>query len=641
MAQLCFNGGSMEAKDQFGNTALDYAARAGSAAHIQVISQMLVGRQELHADLIKGALLVGNDAALGELFRLAPDAVKHRVIVDVAVARHYSLSRLASVAGFDFKVIGNDGKTAAQTLVSRIQDAVAQGGEDRAARKEIFGIVCLADCGASIDDAVLHDVLKGALTTAARFDSNATNIRFLMKSSLWKRCDTLAKNFLDAQAVQMRQGTLSECEAGFKAAKNLVVAGVIPNEKTGRDILEMASARRDSTLIKQLAEYGFEPTPEAPRRAPPAGPAYRAHEAYSERDIDMYVGLMKSAIGLPDRRSLLQMYQAAPAHVKHRLLVEVAMDKRYSLRRLVALTGGDFHLHDAEGKTPAQALARRIEEAVRQGIEPGTATLELFGIVRMADRGAPIDDAVLGVALEAALLTAARRELNACNIQYLMNSSLGKRCKGRAQEFLADCVRGIGQGSMRKRMAAFDSAKRLLLAGLAPDEPVARALLKAAAQLQDEMLINKLAELGITQTSPDLFETIREGDVQQLKQHLAEGADLHQKDPQGNTLLHAAILRGDVAMVKALGQFGPHYLEEDSARRTPIALAQTSGTEQIEDALQAAALGLPEIPQSRQDALKAFKQQALNWHPDKKPDAPRQMMQLVNAARDYWFARAI
>ena len=67
------------------------------------------------------------------------------------------------------------------------------------------------------------------------------------------------------------------------------------------------------------------------------------------------------------------------------------------------------------------------------------------------------------------------------------------------------------------------------------------------------------------------------GDLQSVKQALADGANVEAKGDSDNTALSAAAMRGDPAIVAALLEAGADVNSEDVTRSTPLMAAASQG----------------------------------------------------------------
>lgn len=86
---------------------------------------------------------------------------------------------------------------------------------------------------------------------------------------------------------------------------------------------------------------------------------------------------------------------------------------------------------------------------------------------------------------------------------------------------------------------------------------------------------------------PELFDTIKEGDADDVKAKIKEGADVNAKDKHGRTPLHKAAAKGDKEIVETLIEYGADVNAKDAKNETPLHAAAWNGNEIIAQTLLA------------------------------------------------------
>jgi hypothetical protein len=86
---------------------------------------------------------------------------------------------------------------------------------------------------------------------------------------------------------------------------------------------------------------------------------------------------------------------------------------------------------------------------------------------------------------------------------------------------------------------------------------------------------------------PELFETIEEGDADDVKAKIKEGAKVNEKDKHGRTPLHKAAAKGDKEIVETLIEYGADVNAKDNKSETPLHAAAWNGNEIIVQTLVA------------------------------------------------------
>jgi len=105
-----------------------------------------------------------------------------------------------------------------------------------------------------------------------------------------------------------------------------------------------------------------------------------------------------------------------------------------------------------------------------------------------------------------------------------------------------------------------------------------------------------------------MIDAARDGDLDALKQLLADGADVHERDEQGWTPLNYAAGRGDAAAVKLLLEHGADVALTGRDNRTPRMIARAAERTAVVEILTAAEKekGVWEDPRASRPYCRAY-----------------------------------
>ena len=98
---------------------------------------------------------------------------------------------------------------------------------------------------------------------------------------------------------------------------------------------------------------------------------------------------------------------------------------------------------------------------------------------------------------------------------------------------------------------------------------------------------SQLPKLPAFKASDILIHTAAEaGNIEAVKQHLAEGADVNAKGEKGETPLHGAAFTGRMEVVELLIENGADVNAKDEDGATPLLYATLSGHKETADLLR-------------------------------------------------------
>jgi ankyrin repeat protein len=83
-----------------------------------------------------------------------------------------------------------------------------------------------------------------------------------------------------------------------------------------------------------------------------------------------------------------------------------------------------------------------------------------------------------------------------------------------------------------------------------------------------------------------LFNAVKKGDIETVKNLLAQGMDVNTRTGKGETPLHNAALNGQTETAKLLIERGANINAKDNYRRTPLHIAEAEGNRDIADLLR-------------------------------------------------------
>ena len=102
------------------------------------------------------------------------------------------------------------------------------------------------------------------------------------------------------------------------------------------------------------------------------------------------------------------------------------------------------------------------------------------------------------------------------------------------------------------------------------------------------LLLTTIAAVLVVGCGPSMsiHDAARDGNIEAVKQHLAEGADVNAKGEKGETPLHGAAFTGRMEVVELLIENGADVNAKDEDGGTPLLYVTLSGHKETADLLR-------------------------------------------------------
>lgn len=259
--EACFPPASRTA----GRTPVEAAVVDGGPENVRALERAgLLGNERERLGLFKLALRSGKADNAAELFRLASDALRHRIVAEVALDSRCSLQALREIPGVDLNLVSASGLTPLQSLLKEIGVALEintfAGGVDLALFRAVRRLI---GAGAAVSDADRQAILRNALGYEEFRSVDVPSVlKSLFNEGVIAQPNADIEGHVQAALDLIDTAQLADKSMarrfGYKQLRNLLDAGAMPAPGDRARVIRVVAQSPDAALRGKLKTGGFD-----------------------------------------------------------------------------------------------------------------------------------------------------------------------------------------------------------------------------------------------------------------------------------------------------------------------------------------------------------------------------------------------